>query len=165
MSLLAVFLVVLTELVIVGWVDLKSRKISNYWIPANVLMSVGMHFLFPEIYPVSWEVLIFPVGFVVIGFFFFLLGIMGAGDSKFIASLFLLIPLEYHMLFFGKLIFSTMLTGAILLLWKVAKNRVVLKSYFVSHYWIGIRETIKSKFSYAPVLVAAWILLGLDLWR
>lgn len=164
MSLALVYGVILVELLIVGWIDIKQKIISNYWILANLTLSIVFHVTLNELYPVTWEILIFPMGFIIIGFFLFLMGVMGAGDSKFIASLFLLIPLEYHMMFFEKLILSTMVTGFILLAWKIAHNRVILKTYVFSQYWAGIKETIRSKFSYAPVLVIAWILLGLKIW-
>lgn len=165
MILALIFTLILCELLLVGWVDIKSRRISNYWILVNVILSIIFHVTLPGLYPLSWELLLFPFGFIVIGFFLFLLGVMGAGDSKFLASLFLVIPLEYQMMFFEKLILSTIVTGFILLSLRVVRNRALVKSYFWSQYWSGMKEAIKSKFSYAPVLVVAWILLGFNLWR
>lgn len=165
MILSFIFGVILLELLVVGWIDFKTEKISNKWIAVNLVLSVLLHSLFSNLYPVSWEALIFPLGFVVIGFLLFHLKIMGAGDSKFLASLFLIIPLEYQLLFFEKLIISTILTGAILLTYKLISKRDKLKAYFLSRYWDGIKETIKSRFSYAPVVTLAWILLGFHLWR
>jgi prepilin peptidase CpaA len=108
---------------------------------------------------------LFPLGFIGIGFLLYLLNIMGAGDSKFLASLFLIIPLEFHLLFFEKLVISTVITGSVLITFKVFKNASTLKSYFISQYWKGIRDILKSRFSYAPVICVAWILLGFNLWN
>lgn len=165
MILSLVFALVLAELLIVGWIDYKTQKISNKWIFVNLATAVVLYIVARDLYPLSWEILIFPVGFIVIGFLLFLLNVMGAGDSKFLASLFLLIPLEYQLLFFEKLVVSTIITGSILLTFKVISERERLKAYLLSRYWPGIRDTIKSRFSYAPVVTVAWILLGFNLWK
>ena len=150
---------------IVAWIDFKTEKISNKWILANLGMSVLLHIFFRSQYPLSWEVLLFPVGFIVIGFLLFLLNIMGAGDSKFLASLFRIIPLEYHLLFFTKLVISTLVVGAILLVLRFFTNGEKLKAYFINHHWAGIRGTLKSRFSYAPVIFLAWMILWVDIWK
>lgn len=165
MILAIVFALILLELVVVAWIDFKREKISNKWILVNLIASVGLHVLAGSLYPPSWEVLIFPLGFIVVGFFLYLLNIMGAGDSKYLASLFFVIPLEFHLLFFEKLVVSSLITGGILFLYRIFTNRSKLRSYFANNYWAGIRETIKSRFSYAPVICLAWIILGINLWK
>lgn len=165
MILAFVFSLILLELLAVGWIDLKTKKISNKWIFVNLLASLILHVFVSSLYPLSWEVLIFPVGFIAIGFFLFLVNVMGAGDSKFLASLFLIIPLEYQIMFFEKLVVSTVLTGSVLLIYKIITNIDKIKAYLLSRYWIGIKEVIKSRFSYAPVVTVAWILLGFNLWK
>ncbi len=89
---------------------------------------------------------------------------MGAGDSKFLATLFLIIPLEYHLLFMEKIILSTMITGGLLVLLRMIKSIETLGSYLISGYWFGLKSMMKSSFSFAPVVAVAWILLGLHLW-
>jgi len=161
----AIFGLISIQLLAVAWIDLKTHKISNRWAILNVLLSVLFHIFLPSSYPLTWEILIFPLGFLVIGFFLFLLHIMGAGDSKYLASLFLLIPLELHLVFFERLLLSTMLVGGFLLALKVIKHFAQLRAYFISRYWSGIKGVIKSRFSYAPVILVAWIILGVNLWR
>jgi prepilin peptidase CpaA len=165
MILMLVFTLVLVELLVVGWIDYKTQKISNKWILVNAVTAVILHIVASHLYPLSWNLLLFPVGFIVIGFLLFLVNVMGAGDSKYLASLFLLIPLEYQLLFFEKLVVSTIITGSILLTIKVITERERLKAYLLSRYWPGIKDTIKSRFSYAPVVTVAWILLGFNLWK
>lgn len=148
----------------VSFIDLKTKKISNYWSILNVALSIGLYFLAPNFYVWSWEVFIFPIGFIFIGFLLFLCHVMGAGDSKFLASLFLIIPLEWHMVFFSKLLVSTIVVGGILLGWKIMSEFFTLKAYFLSRHWQGIRDVIKSNFSYAPVIFLAWLILGVDQW-
>jgi prepilin peptidase CpaA len=165
MTLGLLFGFILLELLVVGWVDYKTRKISNKWILVNLIAAILLHIFAVGLYPFSWEVLIFPSGFIIFGFLLFLLNVMGAGDSKYLASLFLVVPLEYQLLFFEKLVISTIITGTILLAIKIAGERDKLKAYLISRYWMGIKETIQSRFSYAPVVTVAWILLGLKLWK
>lgn len=164
MILTIIFALILIELIFVAWIDFKTEKISNRWIAVNAIASVILHLTVRTLYPLSWEVLLFPVGFVVVGFLLYLLNIMGAGDSKFLASLFLIVPLEFHLLFFSKIVISTIVVGAILLIIRFIKHGPQLKAYFLSQYWEGIKTTLKSRFSYAPVIFLAWIILGLNIW-
>ena len=164
MTLGLIFGLILIQLIAVGWIDYRTEKISNNWVVLNIVVSVLLHVFLGNLYPLSWEVLIFPLGFIIIGFLLFLMHIMGAGDSKYLASLFLIIPLEYQILFFEKLVLSTIFTGSILLLYKIITHREKLKAYFISRYWGGIKQTIQSRFSYAPVVTVAWILLGFNIW-
>lgn len=164
MILTIVFSLILIELMVVAWIDYKTEKISNKWILVNVLASVVLHATVRTLYPFSWEVLLFPVGFIIVGFLLYLLNIMGAGDSKFLASLFLIVPLEFHLMFFSKIVLSTIVVGATLLILRLIKHGPQLKAYFVSQYWEGVKTTLKSRFSYAPVIFIAWILIGMEIW-
>jgi prepilin peptidase CpaA len=164
MILSIVFTLILIELMVVAWIDYKTEKISNKWILANVFISVVLHASVRTLYPFSWEVLLFPVGFIIVGFLLYLLNIMGAGDSKFLASLFLIVPLEFHLMFFSKIVISTIVVGATLLILRLIKHGPQLKAYFVSQYWEGVKTTLKSRFSYAPVIFIAWILMGMEIW-
>jgi prepilin peptidase CpaA len=161
---LSIFLLILIELAVVGWIDFKTAKISNRWLLVNAVASIVLHATITSFYPLSWEVLLFPGGLLLIGFFLYHFHIMGAGDSKYLASLFLIIPLEFHLFFFSKLVLSTILVGSTLIIIKILRNGAKLKAYFVSHYWEGIKQILKSRFSYAPVILLAWLLLGFNLW-
>lgn len=119
----------------------------------------------PQSYPVTWEILIFPVGWIAVGFLLFLLGIMGAGDSKYLASLFLVVPLEEHVSFLEKIILCTLVVGGIILCFTIIRNFREFRAYTMTAYWGGIKSKIKSNFSYAPVILLAWILQGLELWK
>ena len=161
----AIFGLITLQLLAVAWIDLKTHKISNLWSILNIVLSIAFHIFIQSSYPLTWEILIFPLGFLVIGFFLFLMNIMGAGDSKYLASLFLLIPLELHLVFFERLLLSTILVGSFLLMMKVMKHFAQLRAYVINRYWSGIKGIIKSRFSYAPVILLAWIFLGVNLWR
>jgi prepilin peptidase CpaA len=165
MNFKVVFIVVMIELLFVGWIDFKTKKISNYWVILNVILSIGLYMMASDVYHLSLNILIFPLGFIVAGFILFLLNIMGAGDSKFLASLFLLTPSEYQIILFEKILLSTIVTGALLLSFSFVRNRKVLIAFMINRHWRGIRDIIKSRFSYAPVISVAWLLLGRDLWK
>lgn len=159
-----IFAVVLAELFIVAWVDVKTKLIKNYWHLINLSLALICYLLLPEYYQFTWEILLFPAGYILLGFFFFFVGIMGAGDSKFLAGLNLLIPLQYQLPYLESLILATILVGAILLVRKIFKTHRELKAYAWSGYFKGILGIIKSEFSYAPVMLLAWIHLGVQIW-
>ncbi|HXH73377.1 MAG TPA: prepilin peptidase [Bacteriovoracaceae bacterium] len=150
------------QLFIVAWIDLKTKVISNYWHLLNLLVAIVIYVVQPDTF--KWEVFLFPLGYVLTGFMLFLAGIMGAGDSKYLASLCLVIPLEFHLPFFEALLLTTMMVGALLLSSRIVKNFQKLRAYAWTRYWQGIKDVIKSEFSYAPVIFLAWIYLGVSLW-
>ena len=115
-------------------------------------------------FPFEFQALIIPVATIIVGFFLFLAHIMGAGDSKYLASLFLLLPWALQLKFFENVLLSTILVGGILLVTKVIMSFNKLKGYALSLYFKGILQEIRSRFSYAPVLLLAWLLLGKELW-
>lgn len=164
MSLGIIFLGILTQLIVVAWIDLKTKKISNLWPILNAILSIVLHVGVANLYPLSWELALFPVGFLLIGFFLYLFHVMGAGDSKYLASLFLVVPLEYHLTFFTYLIKATITIGLLLLTVTLFRHGRKLKAYLIGQYWQGIIETIRSRFSYAPVILLAWLLFGVELW-
>ena len=151
------------QLLVIAWIDLKTKKISNLWAIFNVLLAVGL-WVSGINGPWNFQVLLFPVGFIVIGFMLFVLKIMGAGDSKFLASLMLCLPLSLHLVYFEKLLESTIVVGALLLIFKIAKDPLKFRAYLVTRHWQALMNMIKSHFSYAPVMLLAWLLMGVNLW-
>jgi prepilin peptidase CpaA len=159
-----VYGLVLIQLLAVSWIDIKIKKISNRWFLLNSLLSMGCYVFLKDEYPLNWTILIFPISIIVIGFLLFLVDIMGAGDSKYLATLFLLTPPSLQMLLMEKLVYSTAMVGIVLLALKFIKDFQKIKAYAFNTYWKGLKETIRSRFSYAPVILLAWILLGMQLW-
>jgi prepilin peptidase CpaA len=152
------------QLFIVAWIDLKSKVISNYWHFLNIFSGIILYIFMTEIFLLTWNLLLFPVGFILVGFLLFWVGIMGAGDSKYLASLYLIIPPDKHFPFFESLLVCTIAAGAFLLSYRTIKNFKTLRAYVWSRHWQGIKEVIKSEFSYAPVIFLAWLSLGAKLW-
>ncbi len=155
---------ILAELLAVTVIDLRVERISNFWALANVLGAGLLYLLLPESYVWSFRVLNFPICFLVLGFLLFLAKIMGAGDSKFLSSLFLLLPLGFHVPFFEALLLSTLVIGAVLFALKVLRNFSAARAHVLTGNWGGFRQTIASRFSYGPVILVAWVLLGIKLW-
>lgn len=160
-----IFSFIACQLSVVAFLDLKKKKISNYWSLANLVIALLVYLFWQGQYTWSWEIFIFSAGFIFFGFILFLLNIMGAGDSKYLASLFLVIPLEFHLPFFEKILISTIIVALISLVIKSAKNLHDLKSFLLSQYWQGVKDIFKSRMSYAPVILLAWFLLGFALWK
>lgn len=158
------FALITLQLLLVTWIDLKKKKIFNIWPLLNVGIFVCLTIFQPEQYHWDWRVFIFPVGFIVFGFILFLMDIMGAGDSKFLASLFLLIPEKHHILYAEQLLLMTILVGSFLLLRTIISNWQKSQAYFISRHWRGLFSLIRSRFSYAPVIMLAWMLYGAGLW-
>jgi prepilin peptidase CpaA len=160
---LYLYLLLLLELTFVSYIDLRKKKISNLWSLAHIVIFLGMMALLREL-PEATH-FIFPAGMIIIGFGLFVFHIMGAGDSKYLASLFLLIPTPSQMLFMEKLLTVTIFVGSLLLILKFFKNAAKIKAYLMSFYFKGIQNEIHSRFSFAPVIMVAWILFGLALWQ
>lgn len=159
-----IFFSILTQLAIVSYFDIKTQKISNYWSVLNGALAILLYIFLPQIYPFEFEIFIFPLLTIFIGFVLYLLNIMGAGDSKYLATLFLIMPADNHFLYFEKLVASTLVVGAMYLTWTIIKSYSDLKGHFYAGNWRQILVMIRSSFSYAPVMLVAWILLGMQKW-
>lgn len=150
------------ELIVVSFIDLKTKKISNYWVLVNLIIALAVYISGLEAF--SAHVLIYPIGTIVVGFALFLGQIMGAGDSKYLASLFLTLPYSLHQTYLENVLLSTILVGAILLVSKLISRFHRIKGYALSFHIKGVLQEIRSHFSYAPVLLLAWLLLGRSIW-
>lgn len=160
---LPVYLFGLLQLLAISWIDLKTKKISNWWLLVNVLASVSVIFVYPELYSLNWMSGLYPLGFILIGFPLFLLGIMGAGDSKYLAGLFLIIPVGLQHVFFLKLVASTISCAFILLTIRVIRHYKLVLWIFKTAQWSEFKQLQGSRFSYAPVILLAWIWLLKDI--
>lgn len=152
----------MTELLIVSYFDLKYKSISNLWHIFNFFVFLLLFFL-GKINP-TLELLILPLTFLILGFILFIYDIMGAGDSKFLAFFFLLIPNQLHFLFLELLLYSTIVVGSVFLIFRLVREYNKIKIYLLSQLWLELRNIIKSEFSYAPVILLSWMLLGFKKW-
>lgn len=159
------YLLIFAELVIVSWVDIKTKKIFNSWFFTNVVLAIFFHIWLSDLYQFDWTLFIMPISLIVVGFFLFLSKIMGAGDSKYLASLFIAVPVQYHFILFENLVYSTIVVGLMRILISLIQDFKKIKAYAFSNYWQGLKEFIGSRFSYGPVILLAWLMLGFKIWK
>jgi hypothetical protein len=69
------------------------------------------------------------------------------------------------MLFMEKLLTVTIFVGTILIIMKFVKSAAKIKAYLVTFYFKALQAEIHSRISYAPVILVAWVLYGITLWR
>lgn len=157
---LPIYLGILLELVFVSWKDIKTKKISNYWSIANILIFVILTFVLPEYYFWSWQTFLYSGVFLLIGFALFLLNIMGGGDSKFLFSFFLLIPMNLQEQSFFYLLVSTVVTGLMFFMMNFITHFKDLIRYLKIGDYKGVKSCFGSKFAFAPVILLAWLCVG-----
>ncbi len=157
------YTLLLVELIFVSFIDIRTKKISNLWSLLHIVLFIGIQIYVNELPELTH--FIFPLGMIVVGFILFLFHVMGAGDSKYLASLFLLIPTPLHMPYMEKLLTVTIFVGTILLTMKFVKSAAKIKAYLMTFYFKALKDEINSRFSYAPVILVSWILFGITLWQ
>ena len=142
--------------------DLRERKIPNIWALMNIAVYCFVFFFFPTFYDFNLKAMLFPMAFIGVGFVLFVFKIMGGGDSKFLASLFLIIPVKFQDKMFHYLILTTFLIGITFLIRSIWIHRKKLQLSFQRRDINGIKECFGSKFAYAPVVLISWVYLGWD---
>jgi prepilin peptidase CpaA len=157
---MVVYIFVAIQLLVVAYVDFKTRKISNMWLVVNFLFFCLLSLVFPTIYSWSLQVFLFPLAFLFVGFALFILNVMGGGDSKYLASLYLLVPLSFQETTFTYLLYATVLVGSTMLLLNLLKNLDIIVIHFRMGDIAGIKKIFGKKFTYAPVIFIAWMWFG-----
>ncbi|MCB9092065.1 MAG: prepilin peptidase [Halobacteriovoraceae bacterium] len=155
------FLLVQIGFVAIG--DIKHRKISNQWLWLNLALYIAFLFLFKDYYQFTPSTIFYSLTFFVVGVFCFWLKIMGAGDSKYLVSLFLLTPSTWQDQSFSLLVISTMIIGGFSFLTSLIQNYEKIVAYAKSGYVQGVRQCLGNKFPYAPVIFMSWIWLGFQI--
>ncbi len=154
--ILAPTIYITLQLGVVAWFDFKTKKISNIWPLVNLLLFILLPFLWPESYQHQLNVWFVPLAFLFVGFILFKMDIMGAGDSKYLFSLFLLIPQFLHEDLLTYLLIVTVSVGGTLLAWKMIRKWDEFKAALVLKEG-RLRRLVGGKFTYAPVILAAWL--------
>lgn len=155
-----VFIFLSIQLLVVAYYDLKFKKIANIWILINFLFFCLLTWIFPQLYFWNIKTIFFPLAFLLVGFLLFILKIMGGGDSKYLSSFYLLVPVAYQDSVFIYLLYTTVIIGSSLLLFNMIKNldRIIV---LVSIGNIaGIKIIFGQKFTFAPVIFVAWMWFG-----
>ncbi len=163
-----IFSTLAVEILIVGIIDFKTRKISNWWHLYNLVIALLLFIFLPSNYPFTWNHFIYPLGIFALGFVLFKLKpggirIMGGGDAKFLTTLYLAIPTALHELYTLKLLYVVIAVGTILLItslvkaWRNVLQSILLKSNFMN----GV---LGKKFPFAPLVIMAWIWMGIEIY-
>ncbi len=157
---IVVYIFVSIQLLFVAYIDFKTQKIANMWVLINFLFFCLLSAIFPTLYIWSVQVFIFPLAFLFVGFALYMMNIMGGGDSKYLSSLYLLVPLEMQESVFTYLLYATILVGSTLLLFNLLKNLDIIIIHFKMKDIAGIKKIFGTKFTYAPVIFIAWMWFG-----
>lgn len=159
----SIYFFILIELVVISYVDMTYRVIKNFWAIVNMTFFLLFLLLFPDVYPISWQGLMYSLSFLVVGFALFIMRVMGAGDSKYLASLFLLIPQNLQYNFFEILLYTTFCVGLGMIIMNTWMNRrQVLQALATKNFDI-LKTVYGTRFTYAPLILLSWIWLGWDI--
>ncbi len=158
--LIGIYLFLIIQLLIVAYYDLKTTKISNSWMISNIVLYLVLVFIFPDQYSITFSTFAWPVGFFIAGFVLFLLKIMGGGDSKYLATFFLLVPQVFHDEMFFSLALSTTLIGGSIFIKNLLKNLDRLIIAYKTMDVSLVKGVFGQKFAYAPVILISWLWFG-----
>lgn len=159
------FLFIFIELLFITYIDIKHKKIANYWSLMNIGIAVILFILFPHEYPFGLAAFQYSIVFILVGFLLFMLRVMGGGDSKFLASFFLIVPLDKQDQVFVFLLISTIFIGLIFFLKSIITNWQKLKQSLRQKDTQGVKSCFGTKFAYAPVILITWILFGYEIYK
>lgn len=162
---LPLYFYILLQLLYISYIDFKTRKISNIWIIANILTFIIVQFIFPNEYSFSMDAFYFTLAFLFVGLLLFALKIMGAGDTKYLASFFLLVPISMQDTVFIKLAYSTLVVGIVLFAYNTLWNLRKIRSALILMNVDLIKDVYGRKFAYSPVILLTWIWIGIVLWQ
>ncbi|OUR93104.1 hypothetical protein A9Q84_21620 [Halobacteriovorax marinus] len=159
----SVYLFLVVQLVFVAYNDITNKKISNLWPLINIGFFILSTFLFSDYYSFQLNTFVFPITFFLVGLLLFILKIMGAGDSKYLLSFYLLIPVSLHETAFVFLAYSTVIVGLSLLLTNIMKRFDIIKIAILTRNIRLIKTIFGQRFSYAPVILVSWLWFGWEI--
>ncbi|OIQ18545.1 MAG: hypothetical protein BM556_09835 [Bacteriovorax sp. MedPE-SWde] len=157
---LLVYIYIAIQLLTVAYIDVQSKKISNKWPIANIFLYGLLVLLLPQYYNFNFETFVWPIGFFVAGFLLFLTKVMGGGDSKYLASFYLLVPVKFHEEAFMSLAVATLFVGGSVFLRNILKNADLIIQAYRDRNIAAIRSVFGKKFSFAPVIFISWMWFG-----
>lgn len=157
---LPIYLFVLIELIFVAVADIRTNKIVNLWSVLNLIFFLVLVYISPQYYFFKLDTFIYSSVFLLVGFTLFLLRIMGGGDSKFLFTFFLIVPMHLQEKTFEYLLISTVLVGTFVFITNLAKNFDKLKASLKMGDNEAVKSCFGSKFAFAPVILLAWIWVG-----
>ncbi|MBT3235453.1 MAG: hypothetical protein HN353_05855 [Bdellovibrionales bacterium] len=156
----AIYLYLLVELTIVSYIDFSLKKIHNWWPLINIALFIFLTFFLPADYRFSIQTLFFSFAWLIVGFTFFLARIMGAGDSKYLFSFYLLVPQGLQESAFTCLLYSTITVGSSLFIINAINNMDRLLIAFRLRDIGMVKGVFGKKFAFAPVILLSWVWFG-----
>jgi len=158
------FSILLIELLAVSVYDFYKKIIPNKVILINIVFFFIVFLIDPEKkYLFNYTLILFPVAFIAVGFLLFKLNIMGAGDSKLLASLFLFIPVNLQYTYLDYLMYTTVLVGSIFFFSNALANIKKILCAFKKRDKLLLKGIWGTKFPFAPVIIISWVWFGWNL--
>ena len=157
---MVVFIFLSVQLLVVAYTDFKTKIISNIWLLVNFIFFCLLSYIFPQQYNWHLNTFIFSIVFLIVGILLFWMNIMGGGDSKYLSSFYLLVPVAYQDTVFLYLLYTTILVGSSLFLLNALQNLDKIILLFKLQDLAGIKKIFGSRFTYAPVIFIAWMWFG-----
>ena len=96
-----------------------------------------------------------------VGFVFFLMKIMGGGDSKYLATFYLLVPIELQDEAFLALLFTTIIMAATMFVANIILGRAVILEAWHKRDVSLVKTIFGKKFAYAPLILVSWLWFGI----
>jgi prepilin peptidase CpaA len=155
-----IYIYVTIQLLIVAYYDVQTKKIINLWPLANIFLYIVLVFWYPEYYKFSIGTFAWPIGIFIAGFMLFVLKIMGGGDSKYLATFYLLIPENMHDEAFISLAVATALVGGSVFIKNIMQNLNKIVLAWKQKDLVMIKNIFGKKFAYAPVILISWMWFG-----
>lgn len=155
-----VYFFLLIELLAVTYLDILYKKIANIWSILNITTFLIFTIIFSESYKINFHTFYFSLVFFVVGLFLFAIRIMGAGDSKYLVSFYLLVPVHLHEEAIISLLYSTCLVGGASFVYNLFINRELIAKSFQRRDLKMFRSQFGKKFAFAPVILISWVWLG-----
>ena len=116
--------------------------------------------IFPDSYALNFSTFVWPIGFFAAGFILFLMRVMGGGDSKYLATFYLLIPQKFHEEAFLSLAIATVLVGGSVFIKNLLNNVNKIVMAWQTKDVSVIRGIFGKKFAFAPVIFISWVWFG-----
>lgn len=158
----SIYFLIIAQLFIISWFDMKEKKILNIWPLVNILIYVVSLFVFPKYYFFSLDVFYLPITFLVVGILLFALKLMGAGDSKYLFSLFLVTPYTQQGQLLMVLLYVTVIVGSSLLLLTILRNIKGIQLSLILKDFSRIKKIFGKKMPFAPLILVSWVWLGIE---
>jgi prepilin peptidase CpaA len=156
-----VYLFMLIELLAVSYIDLFRKKIANIWSVLNIVVFCILLFILPNHYSINVKSFSYPLIFLFVGYVLFMLKIMGGGDSKYLSTMFLLVPENHQDAAMISLIYTTIFIGTSIILFNTFKNYKSIWESLKNRKYDRIRLIYGKKLTYAPVILLSWFVFGL----